>query len=68
METKLRNQFVAKLDYVSKLLVDHRFTVIQLGQDPASTVYVNHKIKDCHRVNFHSEVHRLSENVTKIVS
>ena len=39
--------------------------VIQLGQDPASTVYVNHKIKDCHRVNFHSEVHRLSENVSR---
>ena len=39
--------------------------VIQLGQDPASTVYVNHKIKDCHRVNFHSEVHRLSESVTQ---
>ena len=39
--------------------------VIQLGQDPASTVYVNHKIKDCHRVNFHSEVHRLSENVSQ---
>ena len=39
--------------------------VIQLGQEPASTVYVNHKIKDCHRVNFHSEVHRLSENVSQ---
>ena len=39
--------------------------VIQLGKDPASTVYVNNKIKDCHRVNFHSEVHRLDENVSQ---
>ena len=50
---------------VKTLIRPPGLAVIQLGQDPASTVYVNHKIKDCHRVNFHSEVHRLSENVSQ---
>ena len=31
--------------------------VIQIGEDPASIVYVNHKEKDCHKVNFYSEVY-----------
>ena len=36
--------------------------VIQIGTDSASTVYVNHKQKDCERAGFHSEVIRLPSN------
>lgn len=37
--------------------------VIQIGEDPASIVYVNHKERDCHRVNFYSEVYRLPKHI-----
>ncbi len=33
--------------------------VVQVGDDPASTVYVSNKEKDCQYVRFHSEVHRM---------
>lgn len=33
--------------------------VVQVGDDPASTVYVSNKEKDCKYVGFHSEVHRM---------
>ena len=33
--------------------------VIQVGDDPASTLYIKHKQRDCKKVHFHSEVHRL---------
>lgn len=33
--------------------------VIQVGDDAASTLYIRHKQRDCEKVHFHSEVHRL---------
>ena len=39
--------------------------VVQIGSDPSSTIYVNHKEKDCHRVNFYSEVHQLPADVNQ---
>ncbi len=50
---------VKKLDFKPGL------AVIQIGTDPASTVYVNHKKKDCERVGFHSEVTRLPSNTSQ---
>lgn len=37
--------------------------VIIVGDDPASNIYVNNKIKACREVCIHSEVHRFPENV-----
>lgn len=39
--------------------------VIQVGTDPASTVYVNHKKKDCEDVGFVSFGYELPEDVTQ---
>ena len=39
--------------------------VVQVGEDPASTIYVANKEKDCKRVNFHSEVHKMPTNTTQ---
>ena len=39
--------------------------VVQVGDDPASTIYVANKEKDCKRVNFHSEVHKMPTNTTQ---
>ena len=42
-----------------KLKFTPGLAVVQVGDDPASTVYVNNKEKDCRYVGFHSEVHRM---------
>ncbi len=44
---------------VRKLKFTPGLAVVQVGDDPASTVYVSNKEKDCRYVGFHSEVHRI---------
>ena len=44
---------------VKKLKFTPGLAVVQVGDDPASTVYVSNKEKDCQYVGFHSEVHRM---------
>ena len=44
---------------VKKLKFRPGLAVVQVGDDPASTVYVSNKEKDCQYVGFHSEVHRM---------
>ncbi len=44
---------------VRKLKFTPGLAVVQVGDDPASTVYVSNKKKDCQYVRFHSEVHRM---------
>ncbi len=39
--------------------------VIQVGDDAASTLYIKHKQRDCEKVHFHSEVHRLPVETTQ---
>ena len=41
--------------------------VVQVGDDPASTLYIKHKQRDCEKVHFHSEVHRLSTEIPQQV-
>lgn len=37
--------------------------VVLVGDDPASEVYVSHKVRACERVGIHSSAHRLPETV-----
>ncbi len=39
-----------------------QLTVILVGEDPASEVYVGHKVKMCEKLGFQSKVLRLNEN------
>ena len=39
--------------------------VVQVGEDPASTLYIKHKQRDCEKVHFYSEVHRLPADITQ---
>ena len=50
---------------VKKLKFTPGIAVVQVGDDPASTIYVDYKQKDCERVRFHSEVYRMSEGATQ---
>ncbi len=50
---------------LKKLKFTPGLAVVQVGDDPASTIYIKHKQRDCEKVHFHSEVHRLPANITQ---
>ena len=58
----IRSQIRKKLN---KLNITPGLAVIQVGDDPASTIYIKHKQRDCDKVNFHSEVLKLPANTTQ---
>lgn len=58
----IRSQIRKKL---KKLNITPGLAVIQVGNDPASTIYIKHKQRDCDKVNFHSEVLNLPTNTTQ---
>lgn len=59
---RVRSQIRRKL---KKLSFIPGLAVIQVGDDPASTLYIKHKQRDCEKVHFHSEVHRLPADITQ---
>lgn len=61
---QIRSQIRKKL---KKLTFSPGLAVVQVGNDPASTLYIKHKQRDCDKVHFHSEVHRLSADVSQQV-
>ena len=59
---RVRSQTRRKL---KKLRFIPGLAVVQVGDDPASTLYITHKQRDCEKVHFHSEVHRLPVDITQ---
>ncbi|MDE0483602.1 MAG: bifunctional methylenetetrahydrofolate dehydrogenase/methenyltetrahydrofolate cyclohydrolase FolD [Candidatus Poribacteria bacterium] len=59
---RIRSQIRKKL---KKLSFTPGLAVVQVGDDPASTIYIKHKQRDCEKVHFHSEVHRLPTDITQ---
>jgi methylenetetrahydrofolate dehydrogenase (NADP+)/methenyltetrahydrofolate cyclohydrolase len=59
---RIRSQIRKKL---KELSFTPGLAVIQVGDDPASTLYIKHKQRDCEKVHFHSEVHRLPADITQ---
>ena len=57
---RIRSQIRRKL---KKLTFTPGLAVVQVGDDPASTLYIKHKQRDCEKVHFHSEVHRLPVDI-----
>ena len=57
---RVRSQIRRKL---KKLTFTPGLAVVQVGDDPASTLYIKHKRRDCEKVHFHSEVHRLPVDI-----
>lgn len=50
---------------LKKLTFTPGLAVVQVGNDSASTLYIKHKQRDCEKVHFHSEVHRLPSDITQ---
>lgn len=59
---RVRSQIRRKL---KKLTFTPGLAVVQVGDDPASTLYIKHKQRDCEKVHFHSEVHRLPTDINQ---
>ena len=59
---RTRNQIRKKL---KKLTFTPGLAVVQVGDHPASTLYIKHKQRDCEKVHFHSEVHRLPADISQ---
>ena len=57
---RVRSQIRRKL---KRLTFTPGLAVVQVGDDPASTLYIKHKQRDCEKVHFHSEVHRLPVDI-----
>ena len=57
---RVRSQIRRKL---KKLTFTPGLAVVQVGDDPASTLYIKHKQRDCEKVHFHSEVQRLPADI-----
>ena len=57
---RVRSQIRRK---IKKLTFTPGLAVVQVGNDPASTLYIKHKQRDCEKVHFHSEVHRLPADI-----
>ncbi len=64
--TRLAQRIRSKIrQKLKKLTFTPGLAVIQVGNDPASTLYIKHKQRDCEKVHFHSEVHRLPSEITQ---
>ena len=50
---------------LKKLPFTPGLAVVQVGNDPASSLYIKHKQRDCEKVHFHSEVHNLPIDITQ---
>ncbi len=54
---------------IRKQLKELTFTpglaVIQVGNDPASSLYIKYKQRDCEKVHIHSELHHLPEDTSQ---
>lgn len=55
----VREEWKIKAEVLKKQGILPGLAVIIVGDDPASKVYVRHKIKACHDVGLHSEVHEM---------
>ena len=56
---KIRSQIRKQL---KELTFTPCLAVIQVGDDPASSLYIKHKQRDCAKVHIHSELHHLPED------
>ncbi len=56
---KIRSQIRKKL---KELTFTPGLAVIQVGNDPASSLYIKHKQRDCAKVHIHSELHHLPDD------
>ncbi len=60
----VREEWKVRADRLKKKGILPGLAVIIIGDNPASKLYVNNKIKACHEVGLHSEVHDLPNDIS----
>ncbi|MDP1557721.1 MAG: bifunctional methylenetetrahydrofolate dehydrogenase/methenyltetrahydrofolate cyclohydrolase FolD [Nitrosomonas sp.] len=60
---EVRSTLKTRAENLIKKGVRPGLAVIIVGDDPASSIYVNNKVKACKEASIHSETHRFPENV-----
>ena len=60
---EVRSALKTRAENLSERGVRPGLAVIIVGDDPASNIYVNNKVKACQKVCIHSEVHRFPSDV-----
>lgn len=61
----VRQEWKERADNLKEKGVLPGLAVIIVGDNPASKLYVSNKIKACHQVGLHSEVHDLPEDISE---
>lgn len=61
----VREQWKLRADNLKEKGILPGLAVIIVGDNPASKVYVRNKIKACHEVGLHSELHDLPEDISE---
>lgn len=62
---QVRQQWKRRVDQLKEQGILPGLAVIIVGDNPASRVYVRNKIKACHEVGMHSELHDLPEDISE---
>jgi methylenetetrahydrofolate dehydrogenase (NADP+)/methenyltetrahydrofolate cyclohydrolase len=62
---KVREQWKLRADSLKAKDILPGLAVVIVGDNPASQVYVRNKIKACHEVGLHSELHDLPEDISE---
>ncbi len=63
----VREEWKEHVDDLKKIGITPGLAVIIVGDNPASRVYVNNKIKACEEVGLHSEVHEMPNDTSEKV-
>jgi methylenetetrahydrofolate dehydrogenase (NADP+)/methenyltetrahydrofolate cyclohydrolase len=62
---KVREQWKKRASHLKEQGILPGLAVVIVGDDPASQVYVRNKIKACHQVGLHSEMHDLPADISE---
>jgi 5,10-methylene-tetrahydrofolate dehydrogenase/Methenyl tetrahydrofolate cyclohydrolase len=65
ISSEIKDELKAKVSELKQNNVEITLAVIQVGNDPASTVYVGNKKKACEYIGIHSLSYELPENTTQ---
>lgn len=65
ISAEIKDELRDKVSLLKEQGVDITLAVIQVGNDPASSVYVGNKKKACEYIGIHSLAHEVSEDITQ---
>lgn len=65
LAAQIKSQIAEQVTSLKASGINPGLAVVLVGDDPASQVYVNHKVKDCEQVGIHSVLVRMPKDTTE---